>query len=725
MYKLCCIVFFCFWPFVSISNANEPSSWPAFMGPDRNGLVAARGVFAEGGFSLKKDWIVDLGSGYSGISIAQNIAVTMYSDHQSDYVLALNATTGKKIWQYLLGPTYKGHGNSQDGPLSTPSIDQNVVFCLSPFANLVALDLATGDLRWQVDLIKEFNAPAPHWGFVTSPLLCDGVLVVLAGLAENGLLIGFDSRTGEKLWQGGHDVVRYQSPTRGLLNGRDVVLAAGDEELFCLNPKTGEILWQYAADGGFIDSNTPLIISPDKILVQTAQNGLQLLGIQEVDGTSAVDIIWENSRVNRSYSLPLVYGDQIYVYSGRFLSCISTDTGQINWKSRAPGDGFMIGVGQYLVILTKQGWIHVAATDPQAYKENAALKLFDDLAWTHPSFYDGKIYARSYGQIACIGVDKGKRIASSSSSALASQSNFLNWINKVKSANPEEKSILVNQYMAETKTFPIIEPDGLVHFVYQGDADDLALSGDHVGLWDERPMQRLEDTDIFYASYYLELDARLKYRYIKNLEEKILDPLNPIEVEDTMGGESEFFSWLTMPNWSAATFAVLDQSHRGGIETRYMTSTILADQRGMDIYLPPGYRQTDKDYPVAYLHMGKGAQQFGAINRVVDQLIKDKKIEALILVLVHENASGFYREELVRGADLIGTPLTTFSQVSLADDQSGIFNGICGAESGGVPVSAVSPSLLINQVEVQKKTKSQERPPILAVPQDTSGPNTL
>ena len=83
------------------------------------------------------------------------------------------------------------------------------------------------------------------------------------------------------------------------------------------------------------------------------------------------------------------------------------------------------------------------------------------------------------------------------------------------------------------------------------------------------------------------------------------------------------------------------------------------------------------------------------------------------------------REELVRGADLIGTPLTTFSQVSLADDQSGIFNGICGAESGGVPVSAVSPSLLINQVEVQKKTKSQERPPILAVPQDTSDPNTL
>ncbi len=74
------------------------------------------------------------------------------------------------------------------------------------------------------------------------------------------------------------------------------------------------------------------------------------------------------------------------------------------------------------------------------------------------------------------------------------------------------------------------------------------------------------------------------------------------------------------------------------------------------------------------------------------------------------------REELVRGVDLIGTPLMAFSQVALAGDEIGVFNGICGAESGGVPVSAVSPSLLINQVEVQKKSKSQERPPILAAP---------
>ncbi len=64
--------------------------------------------------------------------------------------------------------------------------------------------------------------------------------------------------------------------------------------------------------------------------------------------------------------------------------------------------------------------------------------------------------------------------------------------------------------------------------------------------------------------------------------------------------------------------------------------------------------------------------------------------------------------ELVRGVDLIGTPLAAFGKIIATDDQIDVFNGMCGAESGGVPVSASSPSLLVGEVEVQKKAQSQE-----------------
>jgi predicted Zn-dependent protease len=79
------------------------------------------------------------------------------------------------------------------------------------------------------------------------------------------------------------------------------------------------------------------------------------------------------------------------------------------------------------------------------------------------------------------------------------------------------------------------------------------------------------------------------------------------------------------------------------------------------------------------------------------------------------------KEELVRGVDLIGTPLIAFSKIIAADDQVAVFNGVCGAESGWVPVSASSPGLLVSQIEVQRKEKSQERAPILPPPPAARG----
>jgi predicted Zn-dependent protease len=77
--------------------------------------------------------------------------------------------------------------------------------------------------------------------------------------------------------------------------------------------------------------------------------------------------------------------------------------------------------------------------------------------------------------------------------------------------------------------------------------------------------------------------------------------------------------------------------------------------------------------------------------------------------------------ELVRGVDLIGTPLAAFGKFIAASDRVDVFNGMCGAESGSVPVSASSPELLISEVEVQKKSQSQETLPILPSPRQTPG----
>jgi len=73
-------------------------------------------------------------------------------------------------------------------------------------------------------------------------------------------------------------------------------------------------------------------------------------------------------------------------------------------------------------------------------------------------------------------------------------------------------------------------------------------------------------------------------------------------------------------------------------------------------------------------------------------------------------------DELVRGVDIVGTPLTCFSKILSTGDDPAVFNGTCGAESGGVPVSGVSPSVLVGQIEVEKRVREQDKPPILPPP---------
>jgi len=78
-------------------------------------------------------------------------------------------------------------------------------------------------------------------------------------------------------------------------------------------------------------------------------------------------------------------------------------------------------------------------------------------------------------------------------------------------------------------------------------------------------------------------------------------------------------------------------------------------------------------------------------------------------------------DELVRGADIVGTPLASFAKILATSDQTEVFNGYCGAESGYVPVSAVSPAILVSEIEIEKKAKSNDRPPILSEPTSMEG----
>lgn len=118
-------------------------------------------------------------------------------------------------------------------------------------------------------------------------------------------------------------------------------------------------------------------------------------------------------------------------------------------------------------------------------------------------------------------------------------------------------------------------------------------------------------------------------------------------------------------------------------------------------------KRQDKEFGLIFKDISGG---FTMTERYMPQAFK------VVPILVYRVYADGRPDELVRGVDIVGTPLTCFSKILCTGNDPDIFNGYCGAESGSVPVSAISPSILVEQIEVEKKQKAQDRPPILEAP---------
>jgi predicted Zn-dependent protease len=88
----------------------------------------------------------------------------------------------------------------------------------------------------------------------------------------------------------------------------------------------------------------------------------------------------------------------------------------------------------------------------------------------------------------------------------------------------------------------------------------------------------------------------------------------------------------------------------------------------------------------------------------------------VVPVIVYRIYADGRPDELIRGADMVGTPLASFNKILATSERTEVFNGYCGAESGWVPVAVVSPAILVSEIEIEKMEKSQNRPPLLPPP---------
>jgi outer membrane protein assembly factor BamB len=388
-------------------NGGDRSSWPGIWGPSRNGVAPTSGAPATP-TGFKELWRRPTQGGYSEVAAVGNVALTMESRQGTDYVVSLDAATGRERWSTAVGPTYRGHDGSHDGPIATPAVEGSDVFAVGPHGVVVALDLETGRERWRHDLVKGFQAAAPVYGFGSSPVVDGDRVIVMTGGEKSHGLLAFDRTTGKLAWNTTHAIRGgYSSPAIGTLAGvRQIVAAAGDQ-MFAVAPDTGKVLWTIAGPGdGETVANPPQFVSDDRVLLTTWNEAVLLRVAKQGDALSATEV-WRSPRFRGSYSPTILRDGHFYGFAGAFLLCADATTGDIKWRQRMY-EGTLIGVGANLFVLSRaSGDLHVVAATPSAYTEivKKAVLTPGATSMTGPSLAGRRVFVRNSEEIVALAIE--------------------------------------------------------------------------------------------------------------------------------------------------------------------------------------------------------------------------------------------------------------------------------------------------------------------------------
>ncbi len=666
---------------VSSAAPGTMRDWPQWSGPDHNLTSLGNGIFDRESFGLETVWKRPLGSAYSGISIVGERVVTGFSDGTSDFLISLDAATGKEQWRFKISETYKGHDGSDDGPLASPMIADGKVYGLGAWGHLFALELATGKPLWAHHVVEKFGARKPEYGFTTTPTVVDQLLIVETGGDAGRSISAFDRTSGELRWSTGDDSVGYQSPIALSVGGTRQILAVTNEHMMGLEPATGKVLWQHENNENGDGFAQPVPVGEDGVLL-TSWPEAALFRITKAGSDYQVEEAWRSPALRGNYAIPIPYEGHLYGFSGRFLTCVDAKTGETVWKSRPPGGGNLVLVDGHLVIQAPSGELVVAEASPEGYREKTRVQALDRGYFTRPSFAGGRFYVRNLTDITAIGVtDKvaapamDKEVARSEAAEGELRGTLGSFVRKVMAV--DDKRALIDAFMAEHTEWPMQEGDD-VHFVYRGQVEDLALTGNLFLDGQDHPMHRLEGTDFYYLTVALPKAAHFSYQYTI-FDERVTDPLNP----NTFGPEGGEQSALTTAGWQTPAHLAEPKGPRGTLETMQWKSELLGREREVQIYLPGGYSDGDTRYPLLVVNHGDQALRFGAINNSLDNLIGNK-VAPMIVALVPRadwseySGSGTSDYTAALAKELIPTLDTSYRTLAMAEAR-----GIMGVGSAG------------------------------------------
>jgi len=275
---------------VTITISVSAADWPHWLGPNSNGSSPETGLLtkwpADGPKLL---WQHPGGDGYSTVAVAKGRAITQVQHDGSEFVLALDAVKGTKLWETRIADAYMN--NFGDGPRATPTIDGKSVYVYSPSGLLACLDAEKGGITWSINLLSEFGGKKTTYGLSASPLVEGDLVYALPGGKGAGVA-AFNKKSGKLVWKTGNDASAYASPMSVTVAGQKQIIFFNASGLLAVSADKGAELWRVPWKTEY-DCNicTPLLVNKDWLFVSTGEeNGCTMFKLS----AAAPEIAWES-----------------------------------------------------------------------------------------------------------------------------------------------------------------------------------------------------------------------------------------------------------------------------------------------------------------------------------------------------------------------------------------------------------------------------------------------
>jgi outer membrane protein assembly factor BamB len=393
---------------VGHTRSRTAPEWPGFRGTGRNGIVSGVRISTDWSASPPVElWRRPIGPGWSSFAVGNDLLYTQEQRGEDEIVASYSMTTGKPVWWHRDAARF-WESNAGAGPRGTPTLGNGRVYALGATGILNVLDARSGSVVWSRNVPADSGVAVPDWGFSSSPLVVDDLVIV----AASGKLVAYDAATGSPRWQGPARGGSYSSPQLTTIDGVPQVVLLSYSGATSVAPADGKVLWQHDWPGSTIVQPG---VAGDNFLISNGggMGGYATRRIAVVHGPTgwSAEERWTSNTLKPDFNDFVVHKGHAFGFDGSILACISVEDGKRIWKGGRYGKGQLVLLRDQdlLLVLSEEGELALVRATPDEFKELARFQAISGKTWNHPALIGDVLLVRNGQEMAAFRLSRAER----------------------------------------------------------------------------------------------------------------------------------------------------------------------------------------------------------------------------------------------------------------------------------------------------------------------------